>query len=153
MPQTIKTVRLSFGRLAKAAQFLFGRRQGERAKCLVVRRGSVPATPPGSHIGAGLTATRSRHAHSSCANRAKRGCGGSRPPVAAPAGAREPTYVIIARDAALDIAWVRLLDGYEKAALIAAAAMMTAPASNLRCLAPRNLRDKHSMESKISAIS
>ena len=108
-------------RLRVRPQFIFVRGgRAERRKSLVVQARKRAGDPPGTHAGAGFTATK-KIGGAVVRNRAKRRLREAArqllPKLARPGW----DYVFIARQETADIGWARLLDDMESALLSLAA--------------------------------
>jgi ribonuclease P protein component len=121
MPQQNTDSPIEVVRLAKRPQFLFVRNgPAERRKTVVVQARRRTGEAPGSHVGAGFTATK-RVGNSVVRNRAKRRLREASRLLLPRLGQPGTDYVFIARDATADIAWSRLLDDMESALISLAA--------------------------------
>ncbi|MBU1288038.1 MAG: ribonuclease P protein component [Alphaproteobacteria bacterium] len=121
MPQDNQDISIEVVRLAKRPQFLFVRGgKAERRKSLVVQARKRTGEAPGTHIGAGFTATK-KVGNSVVRNRAKRRLREAARLLLPRIGQPGTDYVFIARDATADIGWTRLLDDMESALISLAA--------------------------------
>lgn len=102
-------------RLKKRREFTFAR-DGvtERRKSLVIQARARPGETPGDHVGEGFTATK-KVGGAVQRNRAKRRLREASRRLLPRFGRPGWDYVLIAREATLEVGWSRLLDDMESA--------------------------------------